>query len=179
MYPLCTKGTGRRPASIYHNIQPVDSTHHWLAVTLVGDSTNTRGVGATLNVVAGGQRQQLYNSPARGFMSSMDGPLHFGLGRAARADTLEVLWPNGRRQLLTNLAADRVVLVKAGDAAPRTDDAPTRVASLTASAPFFTPVDASHGLTYVHAVPTLVDYRVHFRIITRTGEQINPHCDRI
>jgi hypothetical protein len=162
------------PASIYHNIQPLDSAHHWLAVTLVGDSTNTRGVGATLNLVAGGQRQQLYNSPTRGFMSSMDGPLHFGLGRAVRADTLEVLWPNGRRQLLTNLAADRVVQVNAGDAAPRTDNAPTRAASVTASAPFFSPVDASHGVTYVHAVPTLVDYRVQPLLHTMPSRQGPP-----
>ena len=162
------------PASIYHNIQPVDSAHHWLAVTLVGDSTNTRGVGATLNLIAGGQRQQLYNSPARGFMSSMDGPLHFGLGRAVRADTLEVLWPNGRRQLLTNLAADRVVVVKATDAAPLTAEAPTVAASTTTSAPFFTAVDASRGLSYAHAVPTLVDYRVQPLLHTMPSRQGPP-----
>ena len=162
------------PASIYHNIQPADNAHHYLAVSLVGDSTNTRGVGATLNLVAGGQRQQLYNSPTRGFMSSMDGPLHFGLGRAVRADTLEVLWPNGRRQLLTNLAADRVLVVKAADAAPRTAEAPTGAASPATSARFFTSVDASHGLAYAHPVPTLVDYRVQPLLHTMPSRQGPP-----
>ena len=162
------------PASIYHNIQPVDSTHHWLAVTLVGDSTNTRGVGATLTLVAGGQRQQLYNSPSRGFMSSMDGPLHFGLGRAVRADTLEVLWPSGRRQLLTNLAANRVLVVKAADAAPVPTDVQTGAGTTTASARFFTPVDASRGLTYVHAEPTLVDFRVQPLLHTMPSRQGPP-----
>ncbi len=162
------------PASIYHNIQPADDAHHYLAVALVGDSTNTRGVGATLNLIAGGQRQQLYNSPARGFMSSMDGPLHFGLGRAVRADTLEVLWPNGRRQLLTNLASDRVVVVKAADAAPLTAAPPAVAASTTTSARFFTPVDAFHGLAYAHALPTLVDYRVQPLLHTMPSRQGPP-----
>ncbi len=161
-------------ASIYHNIQPAGDAQHYLAVSLVGDSTNTRGVGATLTLVAGGQRQQLYNSPTRGFMSSMDGPLHFGLGRAVRADTLEVLWPSGRRQLLTNLPADRVVVVKATDAVPRTSEVPKGAASTTASERLFTPVDASHGLAYAHELPTLVDYRVQPLLHTMPSRQGPP-----
>ena len=133
------------PASIYHNTQRPDSAHHWLAVSLVGDSTNTRGIGATLTLVAGGQRQQLYHSPTRGFMSSMDGPLHFGLGRAARADTLEVRWPDGRSQVLTNIAADTVLVVKVASAAPRAPDAPSAVARVLASARPFTPIGAAQG----------------------------------
>ena len=144
------------PASIYHNIQRDDDAHHHLAVTLVGDSLNTRGIGTTLILTAGGQQQQLYNSPVRGFMSSMDGPLHFGLGSAHRVDSLEVLWPDGRRQLLTNLAADSAVIVKAANASA------VATPSATAIAPdrFFTPQDATRGLAFLHRAPTLVDYRV-------------------
>ncbi len=162
------------PASIYHNIRPADSAHHYLAVSLVGDSTNTRGVGATLTLIAGGQRQQLYNSPTRGFMSSMDGPLHFGLGRAVRADTLEVLWPNGRRQRLTNLAADRAVVVKAADATPPAGDAPTGAAQTTAGTRAFTRVDASQGLSYAAPPSTLVDYRVQPLLHTMPSRQGPP-----
>jgi len=149
------------PASIYHNIQQADDTHHYVGVTLIGDSLNTHGIGTTITVVAGGQRQQLYQSPARGYMSSMDGPLHFGLGHAARVDTLEVVWPNGRRQLLTNIAADRVLMVKAADAQPaNASPSNATTATVLASNPYFTPIDAVHGLAYAHRTPTLVDYRV-------------------
>lgn len=162
------------PASIYHNVQPAGDAQHWLAVSLVGDSTNTRGVGATVTLVAGGTRQQLYHSPARGFMSSMDGPLHFGLGRATRADTLEVLWPDGRRQLLSNVAADTVVVVKASNAAPRAGDTPSPAAVALAGTRAFTPVDAAKGLAYADAPSPMVDYRVQPLLHTMPSQQGPP-----
>src|SRR5712691_10841619 len=60
------------PAFIYKNVQPTDSAHHYLAVTLDGESPNRHGIGATLILTAGGQRQYLYQSPYRGYMSTMD-----------------------------------------------------------------------------------------------------------
>ncbi|HEX4932465.1 MAG TPA: CRTAC1 family protein, partial [Gemmatimonadaceae bacterium] len=67
------------PAFIYHNAQPADERHHWLAVRLDGDGPNRRGIGAELALTAGGKTQYLYQSPYRGFMSTVDDRLHFGL----------------------------------------------------------------------------------------------------
>ena len=39
----------------------------------------------------------------------MDDRLHFGLGAARQVDSLEVIWPDGRYQLLTNVSADRML----------------------------------------------------------------------
>ena len=100
------------PASIYENIQPADDAHHYLQVKLAGESPNRRGIGAQLILTAGGQKQYLYHSPYRGYMSTMDDREHFGLGRARRVDSLEVTWPDGRSQLLTELDVDRMVTVK-------------------------------------------------------------------
>ena len=49
-------------------------------------------------------------------MSTMDDREHFGLGRLTRVDSLEVIWPDGRYQLLTGVGADRAVVVKQTDA---------------------------------------------------------------
>src|SRR5881398_1113058 len=103
------------PASIYENVQPQDDAHHYLQITLQGESPNRRGIGATLILTAGGQKQYSYHSPYRGYMSTMDDREHFGLGRAKRVDSLEVIWPDGRYQLLTDLAVDRIVTLKQGD----------------------------------------------------------------
>src|SRR5207245_8096975 len=104
------------PASIYENIQPQDDAHHYLQITLQGESPNRRCIGSTLILTAGGQKQYLYRSPYRGYMSTMDDREHFGLGRARRVDTLEVIWPDGRHQLLTNLDVDRLLVVRQQDA---------------------------------------------------------------
>lgn len=143
------------PAFIYHNVLPTDDAHHYLAVKLVGDSINTRAVGAELIVTAGGQTQHLYNSPVHGFMSSMDGPLHFGLGAAKQVDRLEVVWPNGRTQILGKLSADQLITVRAVDATGTKVRAPTPANPARVFEPHSIP-----GLAYLHRVPTQVDYRV-------------------
>src|SRR5205814_8179801 len=51
------------PASIYQNVESLDSTHHYLEIALRGAPPNIGGIGATLMVSAGGTRQYLYHSP--------------------------------------------------------------------------------------------------------------------
>jgi hypothetical protein len=148
------------PAFIYENVAPKDDSHHYLEVRLVGEAPRqlSAALGAELIVSAGGIKQYLYYSPYRGFMSSMDDRAHFGLGAAARVDSLQVIWPDGRYQLLTNLSADRLVNVKQIDAAEHRDPS---VSSLAASATSraFRPVDL-HGLQYKPEAATQMDSRV-------------------
>src|SRR6266705_2320968 len=91
------------PASIYENIQPQDDAHHYLQIKLEGESPNRRGIGSQLILTAGGQKQYLYHSPYRGYMSTMETGEHFGLGHARRVDSMAVPWPDGRSQVLTDL----------------------------------------------------------------------------
>ena len=118
------------PASVYENLGPTAHAQHYLDVNLRGEPPNTRGIGATLMLVAGGQRQYLYHTPYHGYLSSMAEREHFGLGSAPRVDSLEVVWPDGRWQLVTGLDADRTVTVRQRDALsgrrgpPRVDGRP-------------------------------------------------------
>ena len=149
------------PASVYQNVQPDDDAHHYLAVRLDGDGRNRRGIGATLVLSAGGHKQYLYQSPYRGYMSSMDDRAHFGLGTAKRVDSLEVFWPDGRYQVLTGLAVDRLVTVKqadAGEPGPSSRGAQRPPSSREAHA--FSPLDAAHRPSYKHQLPESIDYMV-------------------
>ena len=67
-------------------------------------------------LTAGGQKQYIYHSPYRGYMSTVDDRPHFGLGAATRVDSLRVVWPDGRVQVLTNLDVDRLLVVRQRDA---------------------------------------------------------------
>jgi len=145
------------PAFVYANVGGGSGAErpHYLQVKLQGDAPNRRGIGATLILTAGGQKQHLYHSPYRGYMSSMDDRAHFGLGRFTRADSLEVIWPDGRHQLLTGVEADRLLIVKQIDATTREppDSPPARDH-------FFQAMDARQGLAYKHQTGTFVDYSV-------------------
>ena len=146
------------PAFIYHNVQPTDDAHHSLTVKLEGAAPNRRGIGATLILSAGKQKQYLYQSPYRGYMSTVDDRLHFGLGTLRRADSLEVIWPDGRYQLLTGVNVDRLLIVKQADATEK-----NRRDRLTAPATdehLFELLDARQGLAYLHHTASLVDYGV-------------------
>ena len=146
------------PAFIYANVEPTDDdAHHWLRVDLRGDAPNDRGLGTSLVLSAGGQRQYLYYTPYRGFMSSMDDGAHFGLGKARRVDSLQIVWPDGRYQLLTNLEADRRVVVKQADAREKRQG---DLRPPPAADPMFSPLDSASGLTYVHKASQLGDYGI-------------------
>jgi len=104
------------PASIYEGVRATDDTAHYLQIKLEGASPNRRGIGTTLILTAGGRRQYLYHSPYRGYMSTMETLEQFGLGKNTRVDSLEVIWPDGRSQVLTGLDADHVITVRQKDA---------------------------------------------------------------
>ena len=143
------------PAFVYHNIQPNDDAHHFIRLQLVGDSLNTRGIGTTVIAWTGGRTQQVYSTPVHGFMSSMDGPVHIGLGAARQVDSLDIIWAGGRSQMLRNVVADRVIIVKESDARnaalPRT---------MAAAPDRWFEVQAPPGLAYLHRALAQVDYDV-------------------
>ena len=143
------------PAFVYRNVRADDAAHHWLAVRLQGDSPNRGGLGATLVLTTGGEKQYLYQSPYRGFMSTVDDRPHFGLGAATRADTLEIIWPDGRAQRLIDVAADRLIVVKQSDAR-----VPAGPLDVPRPQPVFRPLEPRGALAFRQQPPTFVDYSV-------------------
>ncbi len=155
------------PASIYENVQPKDDAHHYLEIKLEGEAPNKRGIGSKLILTAGGQKQYIYHSPYRGYMSTMDDRVHYGLGHAKRVDSLEVIWPDGRDQLLTGLDLDRIVTVRQGDATRQVSGVGCQVSACLPQHrtpdtrhQMFEPMDDRKALKYRHQAGTLVDYNV-------------------
>lgn len=97
------------PAVIYRNRARETGGHHYLRVVLRGSAANTAGIGARVVIVHDGRTQTLEQMPTRGFQSSVDPRLHFGLGASTRIDSLVVIWPDRRMQLLTDVAVDRTL----------------------------------------------------------------------
>ena len=73
----------------------------WVAIRLEGRRSNRNALGATVRVVAGGATYTKPNDGKSGYLSQSVLPLYFGLGDAAVIDRIEVVWPSGTRQVVT------------------------------------------------------------------------------
>jgi len=84
----------------------------WIEIKLVGTRSNRSALGATVVVAAGGWRQARTVLSQSSYYSHDDLRLHFGLGAASRADSIEVTWPSGTAQSLKDVAGRRVVTIE-------------------------------------------------------------------
>ena len=102
------------------------SASHWLEVRLTGAGGNRFAIGATVRLVSGGRTQARAVLSQSSYYSVDDLRAHFGLGRVARVDYVEVRWPSGRAERFAVPQVDRVVEVREATGTPA--DAPPGVA---------------------------------------------------
>jgi enediyne biosynthesis protein E4 len=98
------------PAEIWMNRS--EHAGHWLDIALHGTRSNRDGIGARIKVVSptvGAQYNHMTTSVC--YASSSDGPVHFGLGPDTKAETVEIHWPSGTVQTLSDVKADQVLKV--------------------------------------------------------------------
>jgi hypothetical protein len=87
--------------------------NHWILIRLIGVKSNRDGLGAKVMVVpAGGQPLYNHATTSVGLGGSSDRRVHFGLGASTRIDRIEISWPGGHRQTLSNVAVDQVLNVR-------------------------------------------------------------------
>ncbi|MDP4215682.1 MAG: VCBS repeat-containing protein, partial [Bacteroidota bacterium] len=147
--------------------------NHYLSLRLNGDSLNPRGFGTKIYVYNEGQVQMQEEYPVRGYFSSVDQQLLFGLGKADHVDSLTVIWPDERRQTLRSLPADTILALnwhEAGGAGGRgqgatgvNPDGPT----------LFTEIGSSTGLAYLHHENPFNDFSVQ-RLLPHKYSQLGP-----
>jgi enediyne biosynthesis protein E4 len=140
------------PASIYRNNARALNDTHYLTVSLRGSGGNTAGIGARVEIDRAGVKQVVEQNPTRGFLSSVDPRLHFGLGAAATIDSLTVIWPNHRSQTLVNVAGDRIITLAQSNAIQPYSFSPP------APSPLFADVTAKSGVDFRHREDTFYDY---------------------
>jgi hypothetical protein len=97
---------------------------HYLKVDLSGPEKNVGGIGTKIFVYSDARRQYYYHSPVKGYLSSMNGPIHIGLGDDASVDSLKVYWSDGRREVLRDVQADQTVKLDYTSATPFSGPAP-------------------------------------------------------
>jgi hypothetical protein len=101
--------TNDGPAYILHNETP--TSNHWLTLNLVGHKSNRDAIGAEVKLTTGSGSQFATVTTASSYLSSSDKRIHFGLGAAADAQTIEIRWPSGIVQSLKNIKVDQILQV--------------------------------------------------------------------
>jgi len=101
--------TNDGPAYVLRN--ETATSNHWLTLSLVGHRSNRDGIGAEIHVTTTAGTQMETVSTTGSYLSSNDKRAHFGLGKDAAASKVEIHWPSGIVQTLTNVKGDRIVQV--------------------------------------------------------------------
>jgi len=105
-------GNNGDPPLLLHNSG--NNGNHFINFKLVGVKSNRDAMGARVRVVAGGISQIREIAGGGSYLSQSDLRANFGLGKATRAETVEVQWPSGQHQVFRNVEADKFYLVAEG-----------------------------------------------------------------
>src|SRR3989454_9863676 len=115
-------------AFVYRNNARTRSQNRYLQVRLEGEGGNRFAIGAKVTLWSGGQQFFQEEEPTRGFQSSVDYVLTFGVGRRDTLDSVTVEWPDGRVSLLEHVATNQRLTVRQppGAAPPPAPGGPPR-----------------------------------------------------
>ncbi len=130
------------------------TANHWLQLEFRGLGANPFAVGTKATVVAGDQTFYQEYMPMRGFESSMQYRLHFGLGAVDRIDRIDLEWPDGKRSSIPGPSVDQRLMI----AEDQTTSSGTVPAVVTTPGLFRTGASANYGIDFVHAENRYSDF---------------------
>lgn len=136
-------------ARIYRN----ESTSGYISVQLRGAGKNTSAFGAKVTVWAAYLYSMQEQFPSRGFQSSVDHVLSFGIGNIPAADSVVVIWPSGLRTVVRAVAAGTRLILNEADGIPSSNQEKT-YPDISVD-----PVD-DHGISFKHQEDETRDFEI-------------------
>ncbi|MCB0610297.1 MAG: CRTAC1 family protein, partial [Lewinella sp.] len=141
---------------------------NWLKVKFKGGGRNLNGLGAKVEVrLPDNEIKVAENSPYRGYLSTVENSLHFGLGNMDKADEVIVTWVGGKKQHFRNVAANTVLEADESQAI----DEP--VPMIKKTPPAFTDITRYLGIDFVHRDSNFIDFNIQ-RLLTHKLSQYGP-----
>ena len=140
-------------ADLYENTVNTKDGHHYLKLQFKGKKPNVEGLGTKVQLYYDRKTQSQYFTPYRGYLSTVEAALHFGLGNVQQLDSLKVTWPDGKQQLLRNIEVNQKIVLSYEEASFK--KAIKRMDTET----IFKEID-SIGLEYIHKEDEFVDFKI-------------------
>jgi hypothetical protein len=140
-------------AFIYRNHSESLPDRHVLNIKLIGTKENRAGLGAKVWVYTGKAMQYSEMSPYRGYQSTMPNLLHFGLGKNTLIDSVKIIWPDQKSQVLKNIKADQLLEIDHSKANTAESAKSIATPSLFKEATDF-------GTNYLHHDELYIDFKI-------------------
>ena len=143
----------------------------YLSVTLQGEGRNSYGIGARVTVYYNHTLAMQEAMPMRGFESTVDNKLLFGLGTTARIDSVAVQWVGGKQSIIRNVPPNTHITIRQSEAAA----AANRQAALPVPSTLFTPSADLYGITFQHTENAYTDFdrdRMLFQMLSTQGPRV-------
>ncbi|MBN8650295.1 MAG: VCBS repeat-containing protein [Cytophagales bacterium] len=158
-------------AFIYENKLNNDSDEsnnsHFLRVAFAGPDQNKAGLGTKVYIYYKDKQQYYEHFIVRGYLSSVEGVAHFGLGKVGVVDSVKIVWPDGKQQKLTSISADKKITV-------RYTEASENQSSLNSNIPIlFKESVISTGINFRHRQKDIIDFNTQ-RTIPHKFSQFGP-----
>ena len=164
------------PAFIYQNnteknTAGAPSKNQYLKIKLDGSPVNIGGIGAKIQLSYSSQdgrkRQYYEHFTSRGYKSSVDPTIHFGLAEVSLIDSLEIIWPDQQSQLLTNIPSNQLLTLNYQDATGHKE------MKETVPTPIFREVTGELGLVHVHQARKYIDFKSQ-RLVPHQQSEYGP-----
>lgn len=157
-------------AAVYRNnsiqIKPAES--NYLRIAFNGERYNRAGIGAIAEITySDGKKQVAENSPYRGYLSTVEPFVHFGLGREQNIQQVKVTWPGGKSQVLKNIKANQMLVVKEKEAVVQPVIVPSPEEKL------FTDITSDLNVPYRHEEMDIIDFNVQ-KLLPHKMSQFGP-----
>lgn len=161
------------PAFVFENkLNNKDKSRNYLRVKLKGTAQNPQGLGAKVTVsLANGRQFYQEQQVVRGYMSSIDEVMHFGVGGETSISKVEIIWPDGKTDTQENIEANQLISFEHSAAKP----GQTNLAILPEKEieALFQEVSDKKGLNYTHEEEDIIDFNVQ-RVIPHKLSQYGP-----
>jgi hypothetical protein len=93
--------------------------NHWITLKLEGVQSNRDGIGAQIKISTPFGDQYATVTTTGSYQSSSDRRVHFGLGAASSISRIEIRWPSGNKQVLSDVKADQILTITEAKSAPK------------------------------------------------------------
>ena len=143
------------------------SSSHYICIQLKGDSLNKEGFGAKIFAFNKGDVQMQEQYPVRGYCSSVDQKIIFGLGKHDHLDSLVIVWPGNEKQILKNVIADTTLILSLQNAEMTPPEATAKQGFL------FSDISSSSNILYRHQENSYNDFAVQ-RLLPQKYSQLGP-----